>query len=44
MKKIISAATAVALCALAGCYVGKASFQGEDMKVYPFISTTTAAE
>ena len=27
MKKIISAATAAALCALAGCYIGKAEFK-----------------
>ena len=42
MKKLIPALAAAAL--LAGCYVGKASFQGEDMKVYPFFLTTAAAE
>ena len=32
MKKILAiAATAVALSALAGCYIGKAEFKGEDM-------------
>ena len=32
MKKIFAiAATAVALSALAGCYIGKAEFKGEDM-------------
>ena len=41
MKKIfIAAATAVALSALAGCYIGKAEFKGEDMKMYPFFGTT----
>ena len=40
MKKIISAATAAALCALAGCYIGKAEFKGEDMKMYPFFGTS----
>ena len=42
MKKIISAATAVALSALAGCYIGKAEFKGEDMKMYPFFGTSAA--
>ena len=41
MKKIfIVAAAAVALCALAGCYIGKAEFKGEDMKMYPFVGTS----
>ena len=36
MKRFfIAAATAVALSALAGCYIGKAEFKGEDMKMYP---------
>ena len=40
MKRVIvAAATAVALCALAGCYIGKAEFKGEDMKMYPFFGT-----
>ena len=34
------AATAAALCALAGCYIGKAEFKGEDMKMYPFFGTS----
>jgi hypothetical protein len=43
MKKIfIAAATAVALSALAGCYIGKAEFKGEDMKMYPFFGTSAA--
>ena len=42
MKKIISAATAVALSALAGCYIGKAEFKGEEMKMYPFFGTSAA--
>ena len=25
-----------------GCYVGKASFQGEDMRMYPFFGTAVA--
>ena len=41
MKKIFAiAATAVALSALAGCYIGKAEFKGEDMKMYPFFGTS----
>ena len=27
---------------LSGCYVGKASFQGEDMRMYPFFGTAVA--
>ncbi len=43
MKKIFAiAATAVALSALAGCYIGKAEFKGEEMKMYPFFGTTVA--
>ena len=41
MKRVIvAAATAAALCALAGCYIGKAEFKGEDMKMYPFFGTS----
>ena len=41
MKKIfIAAAAAVALSALSGCYIGKAEFKGEDMKMYPFFGTS----
>ena len=36
----IAAATAVAFSALAGCYIGKAEFKGEDMKMYPFFGTS----
>jgi len=43
MKKIfIAAATAVALSAFAGCYIGRAEFKGEDMKMYPFFGTSAA--
>ena len=43
MKKIFAAAaTAVALFALAGCYIGKAEFKGEDMKMCPFFGTSAA--
>ena len=27
---------------LSGCYVGKASFLGEDMRMYPFFGTAVA--
>ena len=27
---------------LAGCYIGKAEFKGEDMKMYPFFGTSAA--
>ena len=43
MKRVIvAAATAVALSALSGCYIGKAEFKGEDMKMYPFFGTSAA--
>jgi hypothetical protein len=34
MKKLIFAIGIAAL--MSGCYIGKAAFQGEDMKIYPF--------
>ena len=33
MKKLI--ATAALATLVAGCYIGKAEFKGEDMKMYP---------
>jgi len=41
-RAFTAAATAAALCALAGCYIGKAEFKGEEMKMYPFFGTTVA--
>ena len=41
MKKIFAiAATAAALSALGGCYIGKAEFKGEDIKISPFFRTS----
>ena len=41
MKRFFAAAaTAVALSALAGCYIGKAEFKGEEMRMYPFFGTS----
>jgi len=34
MKKLIIAMGIAAT--MSGCYIGKAAFQGEDMKIYPF--------
>ena len=44
MKKLIIVTALAAL--MSGCYIGKAAFQGEDMKIYPFFgpSATCAAE
>ena len=44
MKKLLIATTIAAL--MSGCYIGKAAFQGEDMKIYPFFgpSATCAAD
>ena len=44
MKRLLLATTIAAL--VSGCYIGKAAFQGEDMKIYPFFgpSATCAAE
>jgi hypothetical protein len=39
-RAFITAAISAALCALAGCYIGKAEFKGEDMKMYPFFGTS----
>ena len=39
MKMLILAATAILL---SGCYIGKAEFRGEDMKMYPFFGTSAA--
>ena len=36
MKILLGAAMAAML---AGCYIGKAEFKGEDMKMYPFYGT-----
>ena len=41
-RAFITAAITAALCALAGCYIGKAEFKGEEMKMYPFFGTTVA--
>ena len=38
MKKLIIAAAIATL--MGGCYIGKAAFQGEDMKIYPFFGPT----
>ena len=44
MKQLLIAAFLAAT--MSGCYIGKAAFQGEDMKIYPFFgpSATCAAE
>ena len=43
MKRFfIAAATAAVLSALAGCYIGKAEFKGEEMRMYPFFGTSAA--
>ena len=39
MNKWIAAAMATLLT---GCYIGKAEFKGEEMKMYPFFGTTAA--
>ena len=38
MKKLLIATTIAAT--MSGCYIGKAAFQGEDMKIYPFFGPT----
>ena len=44
MKKLIIAIGIAAT--MNGCYIGKAAFQGEDMKIHPFFgpSATCAAD
>ncbi len=43
MMKKLTIVTAIAML-MGGCYIGRAAFQGEDMKIYPFFgpSATTA--
>jgi len=38
MKILILAATLATF--VSGCYIGKAEFKGEDMRMYPFFGTT----
>ena len=33
-------AMVIAFSLLQGCYIGRANFQGEDMRMYPFFGTT----
>ena len=43
MKKLIAAAALATLAA--GCYIGKAEFKGEDLKMYPlFVMSAEPAE
>ena len=41
MKKLIAAAALATL--LAGCYIGKAEFKGEEMKMYPLFGMSAEA-
>ena len=41
MKKILALATMATL--LAGCYIGKAEFKGEEMKMYPLFGMSAEA-
>ena len=42
MWKLATLATLSTL--IGGCYVGKATFQGEDMRVYPFFGPSAEAK
>jgi hypothetical protein len=44
VRQVIAKCAAFALLAatLTGCYIGKAEFKGEDMKIYPFFGTAAA--
>ena len=33
-------ALVISLSLVQGCYIGRANFQGEDMRMYPFFGTT----
>ena len=33
-------ALVIAFSLVQGCYIGRANFQGEDMRMYPFFGTT----
>ena len=41
MAKLVAAAAMAAL--LSGCYIGKAEFKGEDMKMYPLFGMSAEA-
>lgn len=41
-RLIVGAAVAIAALTLAGCYIGRAEFKGEDMRMYPFFGTSAA--
>ena len=44
MKKwlLVLATVATMATLITGCYIGKAEFKGEEMKMYPFFGTTAA--
>ncbi len=42
LRRIASAATMATL--LTGCYIGKAEFRGEEMKLYPLFGTSASPE
>ncbi len=49
ITRLIAAIAAMSLVAamgamLAGCYIGKAEFRGEEMKMYPFFGGSATAE
>ena len=41
-RLIVGAAIAIAALTLTGCYIGRAEFRGEDMRMYPFFGTSAA--
>ena len=41
-RLIVGAAVAIAALTLTGCYIGRAEFKGEDMRMYPFFGTSAA--
>ena len=44
-KWLLVLATMATLATLiTGCYIGKAEFKGEEMKMYPFFGTTATQE
>ena len=44
---LVGVAIGAGVCALAqlagGCYIGRASFEGENMKMYPFFSVESSS-
>ena len=44
IRAAVAAAVVGAMTAFSGCYVGRAEFRGEDMRVYPLFNSQHVAQ